>query len=81
MLLDLVQIPSPPPGTDPLVGWILSILLTALTGAIGKLYWDSRQESKRKDELIDRLLKAGLENADANRRSVSLLEQERREHH
>lgn len=64
----------PPVGIDPFV-WLVWL---AVTGAIGKLYWDSRAESKRKDELIDRLLKAGLENAEANKLSVSLLEEEKR---
>ena len=74
-LLLFQGVPVPPVGIDPFV-WLVWI---AVTGAIGKLYWDSRQESKRKDELIDRLLKAGLENAEANQRSVSLHEQDRRE--
>lgn len=72
-----LQVPSPAPaGIDPFV-WLVWL---AVTGAIGKLYWDSRADSKRKDELIDRLLRAGLENAEANKRSVSLLEEERRHH-
>jgi len=70
----LIQaVPAPPGGVDPFV-WLVWL---GVTGAIGKLYWDSRSESKRKDEMIDRLLKAGLENADANKRSVSLYEKER----
>lgn len=54
--------------------WLVWI---AVTGAIGKLYWDSRQESKRKDELVDRLFKVGIENAETNKRILSLLEEEK----
>lgn len=70
----MFQVPATPVGVDPFV-WLVWV---AVTGAIGKLYWDSRQESKRKDELIDRLLNAEHKNADANRESVSLLREELR---
>jgi hypothetical protein len=79
MTLLLLQTPLPPAGAvDPFVGWIVALLFGGLTSAIGILWRQSVAESKRKDELIDRLLKAGLENANANARSVSLLEQEKR---
>lgn len=48
-LLLFQNVPAPPSGIDPFV-WLVWI---AVTGAIGKLYWDSRQESKRKDAQID----------------------------
>lgn len=74
----LLQIQPPPPGSiDPLAGWALFSLLTLLIAAVGKLYWDARNESKRKDQIIDRLLNAELRNANANRQSVSLLEEDR----
>lgn len=76
--MHLLQVPPPPAGSiDPFVGWLVALVLGLLTSALGKLYLDSRAESKRKDELIDRLLRAGLKNADTSERSVSLLEEEK----
>ena len=74
-VLLLQSVPQIPGGIDPFV-WVVWV---GLTGAIGKMYLDARAENKRKDELIDRLLKAGLENAEATHRTVSLLERESRE--
>lgn len=52
-----LQIPPPPPGSiDPFVGWLLALVLGGFTAALSKMYLDSRAESKRKDEMIDRLL-------------------------
>jgi hypothetical protein len=50
LLLLLQAVPTPPSGIDPFI-WLVWV---AVTGAISKLYWDSRQESKRKDAQIDK---------------------------
>jgi hypothetical protein len=73
-----LQIGPPTGSIDPFIGWIVGLVWVALTGAIGMLWRQSVAESKRKDELIDRLLNAELTNAKANEQSVSLLAQERR---
>lgn len=78
MILSAFQGAPPTGSIDPFIGWIVATAFGTLTTAIGIMWRQSVAESKRKDELIDKLLRAGLENADANERSVSLLEQERR---
>lgn len=65
-------------GLDPTLVGIAGSVLTALLAAIAALWRQSVAESRRKDDLIDRLLKAGFDNAQANQRSVALLEEERR---
>jgi hypothetical protein len=78
MSLLLLQVPPPPPGVDPLTGWLIAVVFGAFTTAIGVLWRQAVAESKRKDELIDRLLEAEHQNADTNQKSVSLLTEERR---
>ncbi len=73
----LLQIP-PPPGVDPLIGWIIATLLGGLSTVFFLWQRQTAAESKRKDELIDRLLNAEFTNARANEKSVSLLDEERR---
>lgn len=69
----LVQVP-PPPGVDPLFGWLFGVLMTTLTTAIGFLWRQSVAESKRKDALIDRLLDQIGKTASATDRTVTLAE-------
>lgn len=76
------SVPPPPSGWDPFV-WAV---WAAVTGAIAKLYWDSRQESKRKDAQIDRkdaqILRLSEQVgrlAGATNRTVSLAEKRDRE--
>lgn len=79
MLIFLLQVPPPQSdAVDPFVGWVVAVLFGSLTAAISMMWRQAVAESKRKDELIDRLLRAGLENAETNRRSVSLLDDDRR---
>jgi len=80
MELTFVQLQSLPPAgsIDPFIGWVVAAVFSTMTTALGIMWRQSVAESKRKDDLIDKLLQAGFDNADANKRSVSLLEQERR---
>lgn len=80
----LLQIPPSPPGVDPLAGWIIATLLAGLSTIFFLWQRQTAAESKRKDEQIDkkdaliaRMLEAEHKNADANKRSISLLAEER----
>lgn len=75
-LFSATQIPPPPPAgsIDPFVGWLIAVVIGALIAAIAALW----KENQRKDQWIERLLSAELENARANAKGVSLLEEEKR---
>lgn len=72
------QITSSSGGIDPLVVTLAGAVLTSLTMAIGVLWRQSVAESKRKDELIDRLLSATEKAAAATEKSVEHAERRER---
>jgi hypothetical protein len=81
----MAQIPPPPAGSiDPFIGWLLALVLGGFTAALGVMWKQSVAESKRKDQIIDRqdalierVLAAGMENANANSRLLALLKEEK----
>lgn len=62
---------------DPFVVSLGGAVLTALVGAVTALWRQSVNESRRKDELIDRLLDQANRSAEVGERTVSLVEKER----
>jgi membrane protein implicated in regulation of membrane protease activity len=65
-------------GLDPGLVALAGTMLSALTTAIAVLWRQSVAESRRKDELIDRLLEQVGRTAEATDRAVSHAERDRR---
>ena len=63
-----------PEGIDPMLGWLVALIFSTLTSAIAVMWRQSVVESKRKDELIDRLLAQIGRAAEATDRTLSLVE-------
>lgn len=71
--------PIPTEGIDPFAGWLVALVFAALTTALAAMWRQSVAESKRKDELIDRLLGQMGRAVEATDRSVTLAERRARE--
>jgi hypothetical protein len=72
---------TPATGVNIDPNWVIGLLLGAisvLAGVIGFLYRVQVAESKRKDELIDRLLRQANRTVDVTDRTVSLAEKRQR---
>lgn len=68
-----------PEGIDPMLGWIFALVFGSMTSALGLMWRQAVAESKRKDELIDRLLLQVGRAAEATDRTVSFAEQQDRD--